>query len=30
MPPLIITRDLVDKSLDILDESLSEVEKGKP
>jgi 4-aminobutyrate aminotransferase len=30
MPPLIITRELVDKSLDVLDESLSEVEKGKP
>jgi len=30
MPPLIITRGLVDKSLDVLDESLYEVEKGRP
>jgi 4-aminobutyrate aminotransferase-like enzyme len=29
MPPLIITKDLVDKSLDILDESIGAVEKAR-
>ena len=29
MPPLIITRDLIDKSLDVLDECLFEIEKVK-
>jgi 4-aminobutyrate aminotransferase-like enzyme len=30
MPPLTITRDLVDASLEVFEESLSEVEAGKP
>ncbi|HEX9915059.1 MAG TPA: aspartate aminotransferase family protein, partial [Candidatus Bathyarchaeia archaeon] len=29
MPPLTITRDLVDPSLEIFEKSLSKVEKGK-
>jgi len=29
MPPLPITRDLIDKSLDVLDESISAIEKEK-
>jgi 4-aminobutyrate aminotransferase-like enzyme len=29
MPPLIITQDLVDKSLDVLDASISAIEKAR-